>query len=68
MIYPMVRELAADGIPDTVACRVLAPAPSGYYKWSGRDASDRDLEQAYLMKAIIDAPPPPTAPTYLNLT
>jgi putative transposase len=33
MIYPLVRELAEDGIPVTVTCRVLKFSRQGYYKW-----------------------------------
>jgi putative transposase len=55
MIYPVVRELAADRVPVTVACRVLGVSTSGYYEWNSRKPSDRDYEQAYLMNAIIDA-------------
>ena len=51
----MVRELAADGIPVAVACRVLDVSTSGYYEWNSRGPSGRDLEQAYLMNAIVDA-------------
>jgi putative transposase len=54
-VFPVVRELAADGIPVAVACRVLDVSTSGYYEWSARGPSSRDLEQAYLINAIIDA-------------
>ena len=33
MIYPLVRELAVDGIPVTVTCRVLKIARQPYYRW-----------------------------------
>ena len=33
MMYPLVRELAEDGIPVTVTCRVLKFSPQGYYRW-----------------------------------
>ena len=33
MMYPLVRELAADGIPVTVTCRVLQLARQPYYRW-----------------------------------
>ena len=38
MIYPLVRELAEDGIPVTVTCRVLKPARQPYYR-CGSDRS-----------------------------
>ena len=33
MMYPLVRELAGDGIPVTVTCRVLKLARQPYYRW-----------------------------------
>lgn len=33
MIYPLVRELAADGIPVAVTCRVLKIARQPCYRW-----------------------------------
>ena len=33
MIYPLVRELAVDGIPVAVTCRVLKIARQPYYRW-----------------------------------
>ena len=55
MIYPVVRELAADGIPVATACRVLEVSTSGFYDWDTRPASDRDWDQAHLMHAIREA-------------
>ena len=55
MMYPLVRELAADGIPVTVTCRVLQLARQPYYRWLGNPVGDRDLEQAYLANAVFDA-------------
>ena len=34
MKYPLVRELAVDGIPVTVTCRVLKFSAQGYYAFS----------------------------------
>ncbi len=36
MIYPVVRELAADGVPVATVCRVLEVSTSGYYAWDSR--------------------------------
>lgn len=33
MIYPLVRELAVDGVAVTVTCRVLKIARQPYYRW-----------------------------------
>jgi putative transposase len=55
MIYPVVRELAVDGVPVAMACRVLKLSTSGFYDWERRGPSARDLDQAYLMNLIHDA-------------
>ena len=55
MIYPVVRELVDDGLPVATACRVLQVSTSGFYDWTSRGPSDRDLEQAQLMNLIHDA-------------
>jgi transposase InsO family protein len=51
MMYPLVRELAADGIPVTVTCRVLGFTPQGFYKWRANPVSDRDWSDAHLVDA-----------------
>jgi putative transposase len=55
MIYPLVRELAEDGIPVTVTCRVLKFSPQGYYQWRKVPWSSRDYENAYLTNELINA-------------
>ena len=55
MMYPLVRELADDGIPVTVTCRVLNIARQPYYRWFKQPVNDRDLDRAWLAKAIFDA-------------
>jgi putative transposase len=55
MMYPLVRELAADGIPVTVSCRVLNLARQPYYRWLQNPLSDRQLEAAYVTNAVFDA-------------
>jgi putative transposase len=46
MTYPLVRELAEDGIPVTVTCRALRFSTQGYYRWLRRPCSARDYENA----------------------
>jgi transposase InsO family protein len=55
MIYPLVRELAGDGVPVTVTCRVLDIARQPYYRWLKQPVTDAELEEAYLANAIFDA-------------
>jgi transposase InsO family protein len=51
MIYPLVRELASDGIPVKVTCRVLGFSPQGFYKWRKDPVSARDWSDAHLVDA-----------------
>ncbi|WP_115411740.1 IS3 family transposase [Nocardia farcinica] len=55
MIYPLVRELAADGIPVAVTCRVLKIARQPYYRWLAEPISAADLGHAYRANALFDA-------------
>jgi len=55
MMYPLVRELAEDGIPVSVTCRVLKIARQPFYRWLRSPVTDREWEQAQLTNAIFDA-------------
>jgi transposase InsO family protein len=55
MTYPLVRELAADGIPVAVTCRVLKIARQPYYRWLARPVTAAELEEAYRANALYDA-------------
>ena len=46
-MYPLVRELAEDGIPVTVTCRVLEIARQPYYRWLAIPVTDAELEEAH---------------------
>ena len=46
MTYPLVGELAADGIPVAVTCRVLGFSKQAYYKWRTNPVSQRDWNDA----------------------
>ena len=54
-MYPLVRELAGDGIPVVVSCRVLGLARQPYYRWLLTPIVDTQLDEAYLANAIHDA-------------
>ena len=55
MMYPLVRELAVDGIPVTVTCRVLKIARQPYYRWLQAPVTDAELVEAYRANALFDA-------------
>jgi transposase InsO family protein len=53
MMYPLVRELAADKIPVAVSCRVLGFSKQGYFKWLASPVSQRDWDDAHLINAAL---------------
>lgn len=55
MMYPLVRELAADGIPVVVSCRVLKLARQPYYRWLKTPITRTELTEAYRANALFDA-------------
>jgi len=55
MIYPLVRELAVDGVPVTVTCRVLKIARQPYYRWLANPVTDAEWVEAHLANALFDA-------------
>ncbi|MEO5316932.1 IS3 family transposase [Pseudarthrobacter sp. CC12] len=54
MIYPLVTDLAADGVPVAVTCRVLGFSKQGYYRWKASPVTDRDWVDAHLVNAALD--------------
>ena len=50
-MYPLVRELAADGIPVKVTCRVLKIARQPYYRWLAHPVTEAELTAAYRANA-----------------
>jgi transposase InsO family protein len=54
MSYPLVLDLAADGIPVTVTCRVLGFSTQAFNKWRRNPVSQRDWDEAQLINAAID--------------
>jgi transposase InsO family protein len=55
MMYPLVRELAVDGIPVTVTCRVLNLARQPYYRWLAEPVTNAAWVQAHRANALVDA-------------
>ncbi|BBF99329.1 MULTISPECIES: IS3 family transposase [Pseudonocardia] len=53
-MFPLVQELAADGIPVAVTCRVLRVSRSGFYDWSSRAPSARATADAALTATIVE--------------
>lgn len=68
MMYPLVKELAADRIPVTVACRVLKLARQPYYRWLAHPVGERELAEAYLANAVFDAHADDPEFGYLEMT
>ncbi|MGW0157805.1 IS3 family transposase [Mycobacterium sp. NPDC003323] len=54
-LYPLVKELAADGIPVAVTCRVLKLARQPYYRWRADPITDAEVVEAYRANALFDA-------------
>ncbi|WP_241473830.1 IS3 family transposase [Mycolicibacterium neoaurum] len=54
-LYPLVSELAADGIPVAVTCRVLRLARQPYYRWRANPITDAEVIEAYRANALFDA-------------
>jgi putative transposase len=46
MLYPLVRELAVDGVPVTVTCRVLRFSKHAFYQWKRNPIFQRDVFSA----------------------
>ena len=54
-MFPLVRELAVDGVPVTVTCRVLKLCRQQYYRWVDEPITDGQLDEAWLSNVIFDA-------------
>lgn len=50
-----MKELAADGIPVAVTCRVLKLARQPYHHWLAQPVTDAELVEAYRANALLDA-------------
>ena len=54
MMYPLVRDLAADAIPVAVTCRVLGFSKQAFYAWCANPVTRRDWDDAHLINAALD--------------
>jgi putative transposase len=54
MMFPLVRDLAAEGFPVRLTCGVLGFSTQAFYKWLANPMCERDWEDAHLTNAIID--------------
>lgn len=54
MMYPLVLDLAADGIPVAVTCRVLGFSTQAFYAWRAKPVTNRDWDDAHLINAAVD--------------
>lgn len=53
--YPLVTELAADGIPVAVSCRGLTLSCQPYYRWLQGPITTSEVMEAYRANALFDA-------------
>jgi hypothetical protein len=54
MMFPLVRDLAAEGIPVRLTCGVLGFSTQAFYQWHAAPVSDRDWVDAHTINVIID--------------
>jgi putative transposase len=54
MMFPLVEDLAAAGVPVRLTCGVLGFSPQAFYKWRSRPCSNRDWADAHTTNAIVD--------------
>ena len=55
MMFPLVRELAEDGITVTVTCRVLSLCRQQYYRWLKEPITEHQRKHANVANALFDA-------------
>lgn len=52
MMFPLVRDLALEGIPVSLSCRVLGFSRQGYYAWRVDPVCERDWSDAHVINEI----------------
>ncbi|PFG16691.1 hypothetical protein ATK74_1243 [Propionicimonas paludicola] len=54
-MYPLVKELAADGVPVVGRVPGAEARPPAHHRWLTHPIGSRELDQAYLANAVFDA-------------
>lgn len=55
MKFPLVLDLAADGLPVTVACRALGFSKQAFYAWKAAPVTEREWSDAHLINAAMES-------------
>ena len=55
MMFPLVRDLAAEGFPVRLTCGLLGFSTQAFYAWRAQPVTDRDWHDAHTINALIDA-------------
>ena len=53
-MFPLVEDLAGEGVPVRLACGVLGFSPQAFYKWRANPVSARDWADAHTTNVIVD--------------
>jgi hypothetical protein len=53
-MFPLVFDLAAEGVPVRLTCGVLGFSTQAFYQWRARPVSDRDWADAHTTNVIVD--------------
>lgn len=54
MMFPLVLDLAAAGVPVAVACRTFGISKQAFGRWKADPVLQRDWDDAHLINAAYD--------------
>jgi putative transposase len=54
MMYPLVVDLAAEGVRVSTSCRVLGFSTQAFYKWCKQPWSNSEWDDAHLINELVD--------------
>ena len=54
MMFPLVADLVAEGVPVKLTCGALGFTTQAFYKWRSKPCSARDWADAHAINAIVD--------------